>query len=335
MQLTPETAGRYLIERGVIAEGEERIVTPLGGGVSNVVLEVTTDSDRLIVKQPLENLDVEDDWPADVGRVHNEAAAARAYEDAIPTGSGVTVPSIRYEDPDEHVIVMDAASRRATMWKADLLDGHVHSDIATRVGRVLGHVQTAVASDDEVRSQFEDETPFVQLRIDPYHRTIARRYPDLAEPIEREIDRILDVKQTLVHGDYSPKNVLVDDSNDDRILWILDFEVAHWGDPAFDAAFMLNHLFIKSVYNADQQRSYLDAATSFWEAYSAAIEWDLEDRVVRELGILMLARVDGKSPVEYVTSEAVKDELRTISTAAIEDPPQGVSGYRERIEGDR
>ena len=109
-----------------------------------------------------------------------------------------------------------------------------------------------------------------------------------------EVDRILDVDRTLVHGDYSPKNVLVDRAGDDT-PWILDFEVAHWGDPAFDTGFMMNHLFIKSVYNHEQQSEYLDAAFAFWDAYDEGVSWDIETETVTELGVLMLARVDGKS----------------------------------------
>lgn len=330
MELTPETVGPYLIDHGIVDPGSNVDARVLGGGVSNVVLEVVAGDDRMVVKQPLGNLDVEDDWPAEVDRVHNEAAAARAYRDAIAGDTPVRVPAIRFEDPEEHVIVMDAAPRGATMWKADLLDGVVRPRIAGRVGTVLGTVQSAAADNEALEAQFADETPFIQLRIDPYHRTVARRHPDLAEPIESEIARILDVRRTLVHGDYSPKNVLVD-GGPERELWVLDFEVAHWGDPAFDPAFMLNHLFIKSVYNADKQATYHDAAMSFWNAYDQAVEWDVCEAVVRELGILMLARVDGKSPVEYLRNESVKNALRAVARRAIERPPPDVGGFRTLV----
>ena len=333
MTLTPETVGRYLAEHGFVESHTEVRARSLGGGVSNVVLAVEAGDERVVLKQPLPNLDVEDDWPADVERVHNEAAAARAYRDVIPADLGVRVPRVYLEDREEHVIVIEAAPDGASTWKAELLDGTVRPGVSERVGDVLGRVQSAIEGNDAVRSQFADDAPFVQLRIDPYHRTVARRHPDLAGAIEDEIDRILGVKRTLVHGDYSPKNVLLDPECGG--LWILDFEVAHWGDPAFDPAFMLNHLFIKSVYNGDRQSAYLDAAMRFWRAYDDAVEWDRERDVVRELGILMLARVDGKSPVEYVRRESTKDELRTIARAAIEDPPSTVAGFRERLEAGR
>jgi 5-methylthioribose kinase len=146
------------------------------------------------------------------------------------------------------------------------------------------------------------------LRVDPYHRTTAERHPDVAAEIRAEADRVLSVDRTLVHGDYSPKNVLVGPS-----AWVLDFEVAHWGDPAFDTAFMCNHLYIKSIYNHDCHAAYADAAERFWTAYDRAVDWDIERETVAELGVLMLARVDGKSPVEYVEREAVADALRRVA----------------------
>jgi len=72
--------------------------------------------------------------------------------------------------------------------------------------------------------------------VDPYFRTASRRHPDLKPIINDEIERLLGTALTLVHGDYSPKNLLV---GPDQKLVIIDFEVAYYGDPAFDVAFCL------------------------------------------------------------------------------------------------
>lgn len=275
---------------------------PFGGGVSNVVVAARTGSgggtddagERYVLKQPLANLDVEDDWPADTVRLHNEAAAARTFEEVLAGESPITddswsrngratVPAVIDEDERDHVVVLGAAPESARTWKTELLAGNVATTVAEIVGRTLGRVHAAVAGHDAVRNRIGDRTPFVQFRIDPYHRTVANRHPALAEPIEAEIDRILSVDRTLAHGDYSPKNVVVDRSGDAPTVWLIDFEVAHWGDPAFDPAFLLSHLFIKSLYNREQQSRYLDATRSFWDAYDSAVEWDVEGDVVREL----------------------------------------------------
>jgi len=312
-ELSPDTTAEYLRQQGVVPAGARADARVLGGGVSNHVIEVRWDTDCLVVKQPLPNLAVAEDWPADMQRVHNEAAAARGYASVLnAAGLDVRVPDIRFEAKDDYVIALECAPDNAVMWKRELLDGHVDADVARIVGDALATVQTVAAGDEALRERFASKKPFDQLRLDPYHRSTAERHPDVADAILTEADRIANVERTLVHGDYSPKNVLVDRSNG-LVPWILDFEVAHWGDPAFDPAFMLNHLSIKSVYNHAKHAAYIDAARSFWDAYQAKVEWDVEAETVVELGVLMLARVDGKSPVEYVSEGPIAETLRTIA----------------------
>ena len=320
MGLTADRVAPVLIERGVVPDDADPEVTPLGGGVSNEVFHVAWADDAVVVKQPLANLAVEDDWPADVGRVHNEAAAARVYRRVVDAYEvrDIVVPAVRFEDRDEHLIAIDAAPLSAGMWKTDLLAGKVDETVGEVVGSFLGAAHEFAATESDVREGFSNYTPFEQLRLDPYHATVAERHPDVAPAIEAEIERIRDARSTLVHGDYSPKNVLIE-GGDNRRVWLLDFEVAHWGDPAFDVAFMLNHLFIKSVYNADRNERYVSTARAFWDAYGdvTAVDAGFEANVVAELGVLALARVDGKSPVEYVTAETTKDRLRTVAKTVL------------------
>ena len=325
--LSPETAPAHLRERGLLdADASGTTATPLGGGVSNRVVRVDAGDRSFVLKQPLPNLAVEDDWPADVSRVHNEAAAARAYADVIEDAGleDVRVPAVLDEDEGTHVVVFSCAPDRAAMWKAELLDGRVDAEVARSLGRLLGAVHGRASRDDELRERFADPTPFDQLRVDPYHRTTAERHPEVAEEVRAEAERVLAADRTLVHGDYSPKNVLVDRASGER--WVLDFEVAHWGDPAFDTAFMLNHLFIKSVHVDGRREACIDAATTFWSAYCGAAGWDVERETVRELGVLMLARVDGKSPVEYL-DPGEGDLLRTISRRALREGTGTVEGF--------
>ena len=336
-ELAPENALAYLREHGVVpadADGESRA---LGGGVSNRVVLVETDAGCFVLKQPLPNLAVEDDWPADVSRIHTEASAARAYADVLDGVDGARVPAVRYENRDDHVAAFSCAPDDAGTWKSELLAGTVDRDVARVVGRLLGSVHASAEGDDRLRSAFEDREPFRQLRVDPYHRTVARRHPDVAAAVEEEIDRMDGAARTLVHGDYSPKNVLVAPAaTGRREVWILDFEVAHWGDPAFDTAFMLNHLFIKSVHNGDRQSAYLEASEAFWEGYRRN-GFDVEGETVAELGVLLLARVDGKSPVEYVTDEATARTLRTIAKRCLSEGLDSLDTYRDLVveESDR
>jgi 5-methylthioribose kinase len=343
VDLRPETATAYLEERGVFDASEALAASAdaLGSGVSNRVIRVRSRDRCLVLKRPLPNLAVEENWPADVSRIHNEAAAARAYaaiarEEELgdrPKEWAVSVPEVLFEDEPDHVLAIDCVPDSATEWKAELLAGNVDTDIARALGRFLGTVHRSAADRPGLRERFEDHTPFEQLRIEPYHRTTAARHPAVADAIRAETERVLDTRRTLVHGDYSPKNVLVDHPGSgrnpdegDATLWLIDFEVAHWGDPAFDTAFMCNHLLIKSVHNRPRREAYLDAACTFWRAYDEQVTWEVERETTRELAVLMLARVDGKSPVEYA-EEDTRETLREISRRALLDGIETIEGY--------
>ena len=320
VRLTPETVAEYLHDRGEV-ESPVVDVTPLGGGVSNAVLRVETEETCLVCKQPYPNLEVADDWPADIGRIHNEAKATEVYGEIIEQAGleNVSVPRVVFEDREAHVVGIECVPASATNWKAALLEGRVELNIAHLLGELLGAVHRLATEDDALREAFADPIPFDQLRVDPYHRAVARRHPDLSSEIQAEIDRLGSSRQTLVHGDYSPKNVLVE-AQRDRI-WVLDFEVAHWGDPAFDVAFMCNHLLLKSLHNPAAGTAYVDAIDTFRRAYAGETPWDCEHETVTELGVLLLARVDGKSPVEYLdeaTAAAVRSLGRTILSRDIE-----------------
>jgi 5-methylthioribose kinase len=313
--ITTSTAADYLDRKGLLNTSDTVTARTLGGGVSNRVVEVSGNGDCFVLKQPLENLDVADDWPAALVRIHNEAAAARAYAAVLDGITRASVPTVVFESETDHVAVFDCAPSDAVTWKRHLLEGTVDRSVAGLVGEVLGTVHVEVCDDETLAGEFADTTPFEQLRLDPYHRTVARRHPEVADRITAELARVRGVDRTLVHGDYSPKNVLVTDETEPDV-WILDFEVAHWGDPAFDVAFMLNHLFIKSVHNAGAHGDYVAAARRFWDRYSDRVHWDVERDTVRELAILMLARVDGTSPVEYV-DDSTAAAIRSAALAAI------------------
>lgn len=340
MSWTPADAVAYLVADGHAPADAAPDARRLGGGVSNHVIAVDWDGGCVVVKRPLPNLDVDDDWPADLDRVHNEAAAARAYHEILadsPVGTNATAPNVIFEDRDTHTVGFACAPENARMWKAELLDGQVDHEVATTVGRVLGTIHGQAADDADLHADFDTVRPVEQLRLDPYHRTVADRHPAVAEPILDEVARIADTRATLVHGDYSPKNVLVSDR-----VWILDFEVAHWGDPAFDVAFMTNHLLIKAVHcsrtGIGSFDTYVEAADRFRDGYTSALdEADASAgaqpsaaAIARELAICMLARVDGKSPVAYPDDDTAT-LLRRVSKAAIDDRIGSVGELVDRL----
>jgi hypothetical protein len=135
-----------------------------------------------------------------------------------------------------------------------------------------------------------------------------------------------------VHGDVSPKNILI--ARDDGHPVLLDAECAWFGDPAFDAAFCLNHLLLKAVHLPAQRRELLDAAETFFATWSAGLPartaGDAERRVATLLPCLFLARVDGKSPVEYL-DEAGRARVRSIARPLIADAPGTMDDLLGRV----
>jgi len=305
------TVVNYLSSRRLINPKDVTSVESLGWGISNTLVKVSTQDDCVVVKQSLPKLRVEEDWFADQNRIFRERVCIDILGEILPVG---ILPIIRDEDADNFLFVMSCAPVGGANWKEQLLAGQVDIDVAEKVGAVLGVVHSATTDSATIREQFVDDAPFVQLRIDPYHWTTAKAHPDLAEIINAEAQRMLDIKIALVHGDYSPKNVIVTGKD----IFLLDFEVVHYGNPVFDLAFMLNHLLLKAILNEHIKQDYFEAVTSFWKGYTSEISpVSLEQDTVKQLGCLMLARIYGKSPAEYIDKAKTKAIVRSIARSIL------------------
>ena len=342
--LTENNAVEYLLRNGLIssAQAASAIARELGGGVSNVVVRVdfAGPSSSLVIKQSLPRLRVQQEWLADRARIHREAASLRYLEGLLP---GSAVPRVVHENREQFLFAMTAAPPGARTWKVDLLSGRVDTRVATEVGRLLGamHQQSAVSNQaiPPELQEFADQHCFVQLRVDPYHRATALAHPDLAEAIESEAQTMLDRRLCLVHGDYSPKNVIVTGTEARPTAFLLDFEVVHLGNPVFDLAFMLNHFTLKAIHRPDLALRYNLAATAFWSAYCSNAPtftmdvMSLQRDAIRQMGVLLLARVDGKSPVEYITSNLDKSKVRRIARDILTGPIRSLSDLHEAFLG--
>lgn len=315
--LSVSSAREYLRSRGVAvsaAAGAEE----LAGGVSNVVLAVGD----VVVKQALPRLRVADEWLAKRERALTEAAAMREAAAVTPDN----VPEVLDVDAAACALAMTRAPADWRTWKQDLLDGDVREDVGAELGRILAAWHVHTLDRPSCRDRFEDQEAFDQLRVDPYHRTVARRRPELAAAVEGYVERMAASRRCLVHGDYSPKNVLVGDG----ALWVVDFEVAHFGDPAFDVAFMLNHLLLKAIHRPASRAAYEGCAAAFWDAYRAAGPPMDEPYVLGQTGCLMVARVDGKSPAEYLT-DGEKPVARDLGSDLLLDPPATLADAWRRL----
>lgn len=322
----------WLRGRGLIAAGEEPACTVLAGGVSNrTVLVEREGGTAWVVKQALARLRVEVEWFSSPERIHREALGLRWLAELAPPGS--TTPPV-FEDHADHLLGMAAVPRPHVNWKTMLLAGDLHRDHVRQFAALLGQVQRrAWDRRAELEPIFRDRSFFETLRLEPYWAYTADQVPAARAFLEALIDDIRARPITLVHGDYSPKNVLVHDGR----LILLDHEVIHWGDPAFDLGFAYTHLLSKAHHVASCRRAFAAAVREHWSAYRDALgdpPWaaDLEPRAVRATLGCLLARVAGRSPLEYLDT-AARDRQQAAVLAIIPDPPATIDGLADAFLG--
>ena len=296
---------------GVVRHCESRLV-PLTGGVSSEIYLVEDGDDRFVVKRALAKLKVAAEWFADVGRNAHEREFIRYVSRFLPTA----VPALRESPEGRDYFAMEFLGDGFQNWKQLLLKGEASVEHAAQAGELIAVIHRQSAGDEEAKCLFDTTANFIQLRIEPYLLATGVKHPDLQPLFEAEAARLAATRECLVHGDFSPKNILV---NGGRMV-LLDCEVAWYGDPAFDLAFLLNHFFLKALLHAPQEPGFRSMISAFWTAYQTTRRTpELGARVAHLLLMLMLARVDGKSPVEYLDAprqELVRDFVRTQLQAA-------------------
>jgi 5-methylthioribose kinase len=305
-EFTADNAAEYLRQSGRVADRTTIDVRELSGGVSNIVLRVDIDGGPpFVIKQCRERLRVAMDWRAPLDRIWIERATLDLLDSILPPG---TVPTVLFEDRPEFLFAMTCAPDDAVTWKSQLMGGQVEPYIAARLGTTLGTIHAEAPRHRALGETLADTSLFEELRVDPYYRTAARAHPELGPCLDALIasmDRPA-LERTLVLGDFSPKNILVHAGG----MMLLDFECAHAGDPAFDLGFFLSHLLLKAIRacSTDPQlaKQYIGLTPPFWTAYLDRRGWDkiarseLVRRTIQHVAGCSLARVDGKSPVEYL-----------------------------------
>lgn len=293
----------HLIQSGLAATDAR--LRPLPGGVSSDISLVESSSGTLVVKAALAKLRVKDDWFADVSRNRVEQDFFDYTAPIIPSH----VPRILGRG--DGWFAMEYLGELPN-WKTKLITGEADESTTKLAGHVLGRLHAASWLDDAARRRFNTLPNFHALRIEPYLLKTAERVPEVAPILRAEATRLAETQLALVHGDYSPKNLLVGPQR----LIVLDAECAWFGDPAFDTAFMLTHLHLKALLHPHT----ISLVPVFWSAYTHACGHDLEERTVRLLLCLLLARVHGKSPVEYL-SEPQKAHVTRFVLAHLPHPP--------------
>jgi aminoglycoside phosphotransferase (APT) family kinase protein len=297
----------------------------LTGGVSSDIWRIDLPSGPICVKRALAKLHVAANWHAPVDRNRYEARWMRHANAAVPG----TAPALLGQDETSGALAMQYLSPSDyKLWKTELHAGHAEPDFAASVATRLVSIHAATAADPSVAAEFPTDEIFFDIRLEPYLIATARAHPDLAAPLYELVATTRANKCALVHGDVSPKNILV--GRDGPVF--LDAECAWWGDPAFDLSFCLNHLLLKCLWTPSARAGFLACFDSLMAAYRAGITWEpadaLEGRAARLLPGLFLARVDGKSPVEYITTEIDRNHVRRAARKLLTDPVDHLDAVR-------
>lgn len=348
MRLVDEkTAEAYLRETSRIAPDEPVRVRELTGGVSNMVLLVERPErpgDEFVLKQAREQLRTRQEWFSSVERSWREADVLSICGELLKKRTRLVspgenelgekelrplfarTPRILFEDRDNYLLAMTAAPRPHVVWKAELLAGRVDPRVASVCGTLLGTLHGESWLDEEIQRRVGDRTLFDQLRLDPYYRTLAAGHPLARAAVERVIESLESHPRCLVHADFSPKNLLIFSGG----LLMVDFETGHYGDPAFDLGFFLSHLMLKACLKIPHHAMYLELSERFRRSYDEVLSTQIPAdelsslwaRGVQNFALCAWARLDGKSPVEYLSDSTRRELVRCLCREVLENHPQ-------------
>ncbi len=314
----------FLRSAGLAGESETPPAEPLTGGVSSDIWKVGLLRGTVCVKRALPRLRVKQVWEAPVERNRYERLWMEAA-DRIAPGSAPRVLAggdegffaMAYLDPASH-----------PLWKGELAAGRADAGFAACTGRALARIHAQTAGRKDVAAQFSTDASFHAIRLEPYLLATGRAHPGLAARLGELAQITAGHRRVLVHGDVSPKNILVGPHGP----VFLDAECAWYGDPAFDLSFCLNHLLLKCLWVPPAREGFLACFTAFTDAYLEGVDWEAreatEARAAELLPGLLLARVDGKSPVEYLTRDGDKALVRETAIRLLRNPVRRLAQVR-------
>ena len=324
----PRQLRHYLLETGLVSAAENPDYRILKGGVSCITVLVQRRDDKdFVIKQALSRLRVASRWISSRKRAHREADGMRFIHKLVAQDA---VPALLFEDIENHVLAMEAIPQPHENWKLLLLSGTLLDDHAQQFGKLLGTLHAnAFRQRDEVEPVFADYSFFESLRLEPYYEFTLSQVPEAADFLAGLLRETRKQRITLVHGDYSPKNVLVYRQK----LILLDHETIHWGDPMFDLGFSLTHFLSKANHDPARRAGFGRLALIYWQAYREYAGkgfWDekCEARAVKHTLACLLARVHGRSPLEYLGPGEQKRQRECV-LELVKKPPTSIAALVE------
>ena len=322
---------RLALERmQLLRPGEAFRAETLPGGVSSDILRIDLpgrSSDlSFCFKRALAKLKVAADWRAPVERNHAEAEWLRVAAQLAPD----CVPRLLGEDMQSGAFAMEyLAPGLHPVWKNELRDGNIRTETAAAVAGCIAAIHAGTAHRADLAQRFDYDHIFHPIRLEPYLLATAERHPDCAARLRELAETTAHTKLALVHGDLSPKNILVAA----RGPILLDAECAWYGDPAFDLAFCLNHMLLKCLWRPQWRERYLACYDALASTYLARVSWEpratIEGRTAHLLPGLFLGRVDGKSPAEYLSEENDKERVRRVGCRFLLEPVDQLAAIRD------
>lgn len=325
MSALPEAVLRFLQAHRLAEPDEAPPSEALTGGVSSDIWRVDLRRGAVCVKRALPRLRVAQRWEVPVERNLFEWRWMEIAARAVPRSA----PRVLAHDRAGIFAMEYLDGSRHRLWKAELRTGRADAAFAAAVGSSLARIHEATAGREDVAREFATDASFRAIRLEPYLLASARKHPALAPSLEALAERTARTRLALVHGDVSPKNILLGPHGP----IFLDAECAWYGDPAFDIAFCANHLLLKCLWAPAAASGFLACFDALARSYLAGVTWEdaaeLEGRAATLLPGLLIARVDGKSPVEYLTDEHEKERVREVAALLLRTPPRTLAQVSE------
>ena len=304
-------------------------IQTLEGGVSSDVYFVFDEDKKLVVKSALAQLKTQATWLADTTRSVAEVEALKLHGEITPTHLPEVIAFI------DNTLVITAANEswvdlRKFLLNIQEINPEWLIDLVKDLARTLATWHNQTQNLTSLPKIFDHKERLIQLRTAPFHRYCAELRPELSEVLLQLADKLETESNCLIHGDFSPKNVLtsLDESNK---YWVIDAEVAHLGLAVFDQTYFLTHLLLKATHKPQLQELFLRAAREFNNEYFLNIDEALvEPTWPNYLGAILLARVIGKSPATYLSesekliAEKISVFLLNTSTSNIFDEIESI-----------